>query len=188
MMITCTIAPDLSNQEFLLELYQKYGRLMYYTVKKYCSSKQECEDIVQDSLLALVKKVGTLRKMEQRAVASYVVITVRNTAFNHIKHNKVVHSHEIHFEDMAEPQGDLSQLCGKPMEQWEERDAFLCAWVRLSQEEQVLISGKYILGYSDEELANGMHCKPDSIRMKRVRARKKMQLYLEEQEGGTGNG
>ena len=57
-------------------------------------------------------------------------------------------------------------------------------WVRLTEEEQLLLEGKYILGYEDGELAGMLGCKKDSVRMKLTRARRRALRLMLEEGGG----
>ena len=45
-----------SECDFIAGLYDKYKNLMYATAQKYASNFSETEDIVQDSLIKLIKK------------------------------------------------------------------------------------------------------------------------------------
>ena len=51
---------------------------------------------------------------------------------------------------------------------------------KLSSEDRLLLRGKYIAGLSDQELAEQLGCKTDSIRMKMLRARKRAFRILQE--------
>lgn len=44
-----------SEREFISDLYDKYKKLMYATAQKYISDFSATEDIVQDSLVKLMK-------------------------------------------------------------------------------------------------------------------------------------
>ena len=55
-------------------------------------------------------------------------------------------------------------------------------WPRLSEEDRILLEGKYVWGQSDKELAEILHCKPSSIRMKLTRARRRALNNLSEKE------
>ena len=53
-------------------------------------------------------------------------------------------------------------------------------WPKLTEDERFLLEGKYILGYSDQQMAVSLKCSPGSIRMKLTRARRRaMKLLLE---------
>ena len=56
-------------------------------------------------------------------------------------------------------------------------------WHELPEEDQLLLEGKYIWELSDKELAEDHGCKPDSIRMKLTRARRRALQHLSEKEG-----
>ena len=60
----------------------------------------------------------------------------------------------------------------------ERKDVLRKIWSKLSEDEQVLLESKYILGYSDADLAVTLKCKPSSIRMKLFRAREKARKLI----------
>ena len=62
----------------------------------------------------------------------------------------------------------------------EHRAVFLRAYQSLPPEDRFLLEGKYILQCSNEELAAQLNCKPDSIRMKLYRVRKRFLARLHE--------
>ena len=52
------------DQDFLFQLYTKYQRLMFSTVRKYLTDPQEVEDVVQDALVKMIEIVSKLREMD----------------------------------------------------------------------------------------------------------------------------
>ena len=65
----------------------------------------------------------------------------------------------------------------------EQKEHLIQIWSSLHEEEQLLLEGKYILGYKDTELADMLGCKKDSIRMKLTRARRRAFQLMTEEEG-----
>ena len=65
----------------------------------------------------------------------------------------------------------------------EQKDHLMQIWSNLSEEDQLLLEGKYILGYKDAELADMLGCKKNSIRMKLTRARRRAFQLMTEEEG-----
>ena len=60
-MIVFTVpAGDTNGKAFMKDLYKKYSRLMYATVLRMIPDCQDSEDIVQDAVESLCKKVHTL--------------------------------------------------------------------------------------------------------------------------------
>ena len=54
---------------------------------------------------------------------------------------------------------------------------------QLSEEERILLDGRYLLGLSDEEVAEMVRCKPSSVRMKLTRVRRKVFAMMKQREG-----
>ena len=180
--LICATATAPDDKAYMLWLYQEFERLMYATAKKYVPEPSDCEDIVQDTLLSLIKHVQTLKTLKDCVLASYIVTAVRNTAFNHLRRKKLEDVTIVSIEDKyseleseAAPLDDMMLLI--------ERKAQLSRiWLNLPQDHRILLEGKYILGLSDEELGRLVHCKTDSVRMKLTRARRTaLQLLIREE-------
>lgn len=90
-MIVFTVPEDdKAGLAFMTDLYRRYSRLMYTTARRCVSSGQECEDIVQDAVESLCKKLHTLMDLPAPALSVYIVHTVKNQAKNFIRHQAVV--------------------------------------------------------------------------------------------------
>ena len=70
----------------------------------------------------------------------------------------------------------------------EDIHALLLAMNQLHEEEQILLQGRYLLGLSDEEIAETIQCKPSSVRMKLTRVRRKTFNMVLKQTEGEKNG
>lgn len=159
---------------FLNNLYNDHMRLMYATAAKYATKQQDKEDIVQDTLVKMVKYISSLRKLDRCTLPSAVVILTRNTAINFAKHQKVVQKHHIRTDwdpDELPPGNDVITV-EDMVALSEYKDCLDKIWPRLSETDRFLLEGKYILGLNDAELAEFVGCKPGSIRMKLTRARR----------------
>lgn len=76
---------DQKEREFMEELYRKYERLMYATVRRYISDSMEQEEIVQESLKKLIEKRRVLCNLDCAAQAGYIVVAIRNTSFSYLR-------------------------------------------------------------------------------------------------------
>lgn len=179
--IVYAIRQEPDGKQFILDMYEKYNSVMASTARKYIASPNNVEDIVQESLIKLMKKVGTLQSMECCTLTAYIVATVRNTAINRLKSMAAEKKYSVDIENL--------DFAGTPFETQTLDDVLICAerkdflskiWPDLPQEDQMLLSGKYILGYTDQELANLLGCRKGSIRMKLTRARRRALLRLSE--------
>ncbi len=160
--------PD--DRALIDQIYQDFQALMFATAMSYTSDPAAQEDIVQDSLVKLIQKAAALRGKSDCVRASYVAATVRNTAIDHLRRRGVIEKHHTSLDSAA---ADASSVPMEELLAHAERCAQLSAlWPKLGDEARLLLEGKYILGYTDNELAEQLGCKPGSIRMKLTRARR----------------
>lgn len=173
-----------SDKEFMVQLVKDYNRMMFSVAKQYEADQGTREDIIQDSLEKLIQKVSVLRQMESCILAGYIATTVRHTAINQLRKDSKRkerqcewnEQREIEYSSDSRTLEDLLVLSERKSKLWQ-------IWPRLSEEERFLLEGKYILGYDNSELALQFGCKPDSIRMKLTRARRKAFDLMCEEEG-----
>lgn len=93
------VVPDESDREWFHNFYIEHRKLMMVTAEYYLSSRQDADDVVSDSLVALFQKMDTLRSMDENALRYYIIRTVRNTAFNHMRKAKQANLHFLHVSD-----------------------------------------------------------------------------------------
>lgn len=166
---------------FMKDLYQKYSRLMYATVLRSVPNSQDCEDIVQDAVESLCKKVHTLMALPSPALTVYIVHTVKSKVSNFSRHQSVVNRYVTpmagaNLEELESPDPTPEELA-------EQTDALYRVWHRLPEQDRDLLYRKYVLRQDNDELAELLRCKPDSVRMRLARARKKAAALMEGDDG-----
>jgi RNA polymerase sigma-70 factor (ECF subfamily) len=178
--IICAVTEDPSDKDYMLWLYQEFSRLMFFTAGQYIADPMDREDVVQDALVRLIKKIPDLRKLKRNLLAAYIVATVRNTSIDHLRRQGVWQEHCVPLDEESEPEefslDEITQLVYV-------KDGLSKIWGQLLEEERALLGGKYIAGYSDVELAELLACKPSSIRMKLTRSRRHALALLTQYEG-----
>ena len=184
-MITSTFSSDneLSDKDFMVHLYTKYENLLFYTAQKYISERGSVEDVVQESLVKLHEKIRTIKPMPEIVLASYIRSTVRNTAINILKSTGYEEDRQISTENIIDVMDEHALSLDTLMQISRYRELLSKIWPELSKEEQFLLEGKYILGYSDRELSTELCCQPSSVRMKLTRARRHALSILASREG-----
>lgn len=162
-----------NDRQFISDLYERYGRIMYSKAMIHLSDPQDVDDLIQDCLERLIKNTTTLRALDECKLLSYITITVRNAAINLSKRHEVQARHTFltDFEDDA-PVNPVIQ----PEEYLlsdELSTEFMKVFDTLPEEDQILFRGKYLQGLNDAELAALFGCAASSIRMKLTRARRR---------------
>nr|WP_325214041.1 sigma-70 family RNA polymerase sigma factor [uncultured Oscillibacter sp.] len=184
-MITFTVPTgDPDGAAFMRDLYKRYSRLMYATVLRSIPNSQDCEDIVQDAVESLCKKVHTLMTLPSPALTVYIVYTVKNKVSNCKRHQSVVNKHIMpmagtNLEDLESTVPTPEAL----VELKEQVEALYRVWSRLPDQDRDLLYRKYVLKQDNEELAEFLRCKPDSVRMRLTRAKRKVAALMEGDDG-----
>lgn len=183
----CSAAANPTDREYMLWIYDEFKNLMFFTAKKYIEDEAICEDVIQEGIVQLIERIDIIREKEHNALAAYIVSTVRNICINYLRHEGVTQDHTVYLDDPKMNNIPCPALPPEELLLAKERAALLSDVLqRLPETEQLLLEGKYILEYSDEELAEQLNCNPSSIRMKLTRARRHALSILAqlEQEGG----
>lgn len=175
-MIAFTVPEDdRAGLAFMTDLYQRYSRLMYATALRYVPGGQDCEDVVQDAVESLCKKTHTLMDLPTHALPVYITYTVKNRATNFIRHRAVVQKHIVEWD------GSNLDGCQSPipspetlMELKEDSARLYAVWSYLPEQDRELLYRKYVLGQSNEELAEIFQRRRDNIRMRLTRAKRKV--------------
>jgi RNA polymerase sigma-70 factor (ECF subfamily) len=180
-------SPD--DRDFLIGLYHDYYRLMFSMAGKYVRNPVDKDDVVQNALVKLIGCVEKLKKLESCALSTFIAILTKNEAINYQKHVNMIQKHTVDsdgFYNFYQPSAEAPSLdelviLGEDLSRLEK------VWPSLSEREQLLLSGKYILGLSDKELASMLGCNPGSIRMMLTRARRKAFNKMIETENSYDN-
>lgn len=182
-----TLAEDPSDQDFIRDIYEQFYHLMYFTAQKYFKNMDICEEIVQDSLVRLIKQVAALRSLANSYRAAYITSTVRNTAINYLKISQKLNDlvTTLDDEESLELQSPLLSI-DEQLLQMEQKEMLVRVLESLSEDDRILLEGKYVLEQSDRDLAALLGCKPSSIRMKLTRARRRALNLIVKEVNLTG--
>ena len=172
--------------EFLKELIQECQPMIVWTARKSANYSHEAvEEVLQETMVRLVKKVSKLESMDRRAQYVYIEQTIKTTALNYL-HRKNLETHLFEqtedFEEEIRTIPDMSLPPEAAVEHKEYVESRYKAFRKLTKEERQIMLQKYFLGLSDKELAKQLKCKPDSVRMVLSRIRKKVRSLIEEKE------
>ena len=168
---------------FLAAFYEQYRGYLYYTARKFTESPQDCEDIIQDTMVRLLRNEENLRQLQGNQAATYLYLTVRSV-FADRQSRVREQAAEDHVLELAQ----VSREDGRT------EDGLTAKWdaqilkQQLPQRDWQMLELKYIAGYSDQEIAAEMGCSAGSVRtlLSRVRRRAKSLLTGGTQAGKGG--
>lgn len=176
------------DKAFFQKFYEEYKGFLFYIARQYAPSQEDCEDLVQDTILRLLGNLDSLRPLDRNRAAKYIALTVKSAFLDREKRrysNPEIALDDALLEALQEREDPLiarDMETNIRMELAELRQS-------LSARDWLILEGKYILGYTQEELADLIGVTPDSVRMIVCRARTKARsILLAEQKGGDFNG
>lgn len=162
---------------FFDRLCQENKKFLFYMAGKYAESQLEREDLVQETVMRLLNNISTLKALSQENIRSYIALTVKSVFIDSIKCKPIEKS--IALDDIILQTLDSAD--------YTERENMSEVFVQLeiehlkqelSPRDWLVLEGRYLLGYSQEELASLIDVTPNSVRMILHRAREKAHEIL----------
>lgn len=171
------------SQSSIEEIYLKYRRLMYATAGKFTQNEEDQKDIVQTAMERLIKIFSDPKAKKRCISAGYIVFTIRSVSIDFFRKQNREAEHCISIEDdrLAEIAIDTDSIDNFLLRSDSDKRLW-DLWSKLSAEDRILLEGKHILDFSDEELASILKCKTASVRMKLTRARRRAMKLLSERD------
>ena len=162
-----------SDERFMMDFYTAHKSYMLHTAMKFTDSPADCEDILQDTMVRLMRNVDSLRHLSANQAGMYLFLTIRS----------VFADREKTAQERTQPVSDDS-LELLDVEQGINEDGINAKWdteilkETLPPKDWKLLELKYIAGYSDQEIAKELHYAPDSVRTMLRRARQRARAVL----------
>lgn len=176
------------DKVFFQSFYEEYKNFIYYIACRVASNPTDCEDLVQDTVVRLIKKIPVLRELSRCKTAKYIVLTIKTAYLDNERRKQK--DNLLFLEDDALDAVLAEQLRNQNTEQ-KMFTGLAVARLKdaLSKRDWMALEAKYILGMSQEEIGKLIGVAPNSVRMVLCRAREKARIILEEiqKEEGDGN-
>lgn len=173
-----------ADSQYFQKFYEDRIGLICYFARRYTLSKSDFDDLVQNVIVRLMKHIDSLRKIDNNSakVTYYIQATVQTAFIDHYRS-------EQKRKAVAYPDGILDKiieerLCLEILQFEDTHWHIQLLKDNLSERDWMLLEGKYIIEYSDEELGARCGCSKDSVRMALTRARQKAKRILFDQTYG----
>ena len=178
---------DESDRTYMEWIFQTYHRLMYHYIMEVLHDSWQADDVMQESVVKLIDKIDVLRRLSESKRRNYIITTAKNTAISYLRRESIRKG--IAYDDWAkdcigtQSEEDPEALVLRQ----EEMEALQLIWDDLDERSRYLLSSRYILEQSFEEMARELGVTAGSARMLLTRA-KRAALALIENHARSGRG
>lgn len=178
---------DESDRTYMEWIFQTYHRLMYHYIMEVLHDSWQADDVMQESVVKLIHKIDVLRRLSESKRRNYIITTAKNTAISYLRRESIRTG--IAYDDWAkdcigtQSEEDPEALVLRQ----EEMEALQLIWDDLDERSRYLLSSRYILEQSFEEMARELGVTAGSARMLLTRA-KRAALALIENHARSGRG
>lgn len=167
---------DEADRILLTDLYTRHQRLFLYKARRYTNGSSHAEDILQEAMVRVIRKVDTLRGLTEAQMVAYVDRTIYHCSMTFLqKESRLPQADEweqamesaVSAEDIMDHlnREELAVQLGLVLEQ-------------LPVRERNALIYKYFFEYRDAEIAEILSVKPESVRMILTRARRKLRQVM----------
>ena len=176
--VTCAIeSPE--DHDVITDFFIKNRLLLYTEARKYLSVQEDVEDVVYEAIARIIDKMDVFRDLLPIQQQQYGKVIVRNLSFSLLK--KRARFTTVPFEDVDNYLLiDEDQLPDNLVLQQMKLEQMRSIWALMPVEERLLLEQKYILKWSDEDLAARFGIKTQSVRMRLTRAKRRIIQLMKE--------
>jgi RNA polymerase sigma-70 factor (ECF subfamily) len=167
------------DRAFMISLYEGLYPMMKALAMEVVKDNGAAEDIVHDTVAAIIPKVEMLKRFERWRLRSYVNRTVHNRALNYQRKQQRERGHTS-YEHEADD-FDTSDTGVSMEERFEMLDDYMAlgrALMMLPFRERELLLQKYYSNLSDREIGENLGIQKDSVREYMTRARRMLKEYF----------
>ena len=177
-----SITPTIDSPEdydIITAFYLKHKMLLYHEAWKYLNLQEDVEDIVYETLVRIIENIDKFRHMAPLQQIQYAKVIVRNLSYVLLKRSTYFTMIPFESIDLYLPIEE-SETPDSIISQKLQRAQIRTIWAEVPPEDRLLLEQKYILDWSDELLAARLDIKPQSVRMRLTRAKRRtMKLMIE---------
>ena len=183
-MLILTILAELDTEErnLVLDLWERYGEMMYAVALDVLGNREDAEDAVEETVMRIMSHLEKFRDRDDDSVKNQIVICIRavarNTAIDAYRRRKRRSGHEILMpKDAPEPEDDslLPEEIVAAQELQKTVQNALSSLPRITKDAVTLF---YLEDYSYEEISEILGIPVSQVKGRLFRARKKLRELL----------
>lgn len=168
------------DRELMTEFHETKLKMLYHEAGKFISGKENIEDVVYEAIVRIIEKINVFKMLQPKQRDKYAAVTVRNLCYLHLRKEK--HFSIVSFDELLETADTAME--NEPERITEQRlfnEQIHSIISQLETEDRLLLEQKYILRWTDVEMAQLYGIKTNSMRMKLTRAKRRLFKLMQEQ-------
>jgi len=164
------------NEGAFHQLYEKYREKIYLSAFRYARSKEDAEDIMQETFIKAFKNIHQLESLEELVFAAWLQTICSRTALNHLKRKK------RRSEDNMEAIG-MNPKSKQPSPEIAFQNKADMGLVRdcyqkLSPKQQIIFNMRFEQHLQIKEIASQLGCSESNVKTQIKRSMEKLQKAL----------
>ena len=171
---------DNDDRQRVEELFRKYYAWLRKRAMSFVNDAEKSEDIAQSVMLHIVRYFDSIKKIDEKQLMCYLAVITSNTAKRFLREEaKILQVQALNAAELEKAENRNTE------EETEEKftyEALRSAYERLDERDRQLLFMKYSLKLDDEQIAEAVGLKKDSIRMTVRRSIIKLKSIIEEED------
>lgn len=161
---------------YIAGLYNRYKAFLFQKAAHYTNNLHAREDIVQNAVLRLIRNEDRLRTLDSPALTTYLSLTIRSAALNYLREERRDSLDALPLDERLEEEcisldGSIQLTLEEQMLLGHRDGEVRAAIGRLSERDQIALTGKYFLNLDNRTLAELLGVTPGTLRTILCRAR-----------------
>ena len=151
-------------------LFDNYRRLLFFIASKQIHNPADCEEIVQETFVRAIEKIDLLETLTENQQVAYLSRITENLAYDHLRRKQTGKDISLTEDEWLRLPGVAASL-DETLQSLESADRVRYMLDQLSPTDRILITGRYLLGYTVKELSRQLNCSSRTLSVKLHRAK-----------------
>lgn len=149
-------------------LYEKYKKIVYFTIKRFISDEHLIEDISQEIYIIIGNHLDKINMKDHKRTQNYIITITRNYCKNYLRsQNK---SREDSFDEILDLHTESDPILDYIINK-EKMQQLILEINNLADIYKVVLELKYITEFSDSEIAECLKINKKTVQMRLYRAK-----------------
>ena len=161
------------HTQLIEEIYDRYKIPLYRVIQKYIGQKDAVDDVFQEVIIKIIKKIDLLSTLAQPKLEAYIYLIARGVSIDYLR--------KFYKDDLILIENDtvfdiLNSVNNSAVSQLNSvgKIELIVMMEKIPADDKILLIGKYYFKFSIKEIADMVGCTPTAVRTRICRARKRL--------------